>query len=739
MDEWPQKDLYHIRRYASIYRSAQSERDQQAIFDACGWRWSPLFELDYWNPTLFTVIDSMHSLDLNLLKNHVRELLQINFKHKSGGALREPSTTRIKRVTSNKDDIRSLKRCQQIIFDNEPHLLYDLLKFHRKILYSFCLDYDIRMDGHKIVVGTRWLLAKTIFLWRYPSLSILQEELLQGIRETEDANCETLDVETSPIPPATGGPSSSQQALPQDDQPNDDSVAAPDGGSTAAPQALPDQVVLHRFAKRLVGLLGEDESDTDPSQRLYSQISARVLAALCDILSLDRTAISLDARAAKKALFSLLMTELRSNAAAPQSLLNHFSDDTDEARPNANAFLGSDVMAAVYDDMARTRLPSWITPAPRDWGTIRRGKLSADNWRIVCCIHLPITLIRLFGASDGHPRALLDNFMDLITAVRIATMRSSSAPHVETYNKYILKYTKSALELFPDYNILPSHHAALHIGAMLARFGPKHAHDSPHYERYINFFHHMNTNNHIGEVEGTFLRTAVRHANLLALLDDSQDMRALVRRMLSRMEGHQREALRGFRLTQALDPFNKDDDSSSQHVLEGADGELTSQETELLADLLRRSPQERNTIVLPNVTFLTAISYKSNVYAIWDSQRYRDSAILYQHEGEEQAGVIQKIFVHQHRSSSGEEKMSRYLLLAEYQHTDRDLDRFRRYGHAGGFTCRGSPQTVRLIPLESVICHVAVTDFAEEGLLHVLPINRTLFSFENFPSVQLQD
>ncbi|RXW15593.1 hypothetical protein EST38_g10261 [Candolleomyces aberdarensis] len=564
----------------------------------------------------------MHSLDLNLLKNHVRELLQINFKHKSGGALQEPSTTRIKR-----------------------------------------------------------------------------DELLQGIRETEDADHETLDVETSPISQAAGGPSSSREALPQDPQPNDDSVAAPDGGSTAVPQAFPNQVVLHRFAKRLVRLLGEDESDTDPSQRLYSQISACVLAALCDVLSLDRTAISLGARAAKKGLFSLSMTELRSNAAAPQSLLNHFSDDTDDVRPDANAFLGSDVMAAVYDDMTRTRLPSWITPVPRDWGTIRRGKLSADNWRIICCVHLPITLIRLFGASDGRPRALLDNFMDLVMAP------SCCSPH-----------WRNAGSLWP-----------------------KHAHDSPHYERYINFFHHMNTNNHIGEVEGTFLRTAIRHANLLALLNDLQDMRALVQRMLSCMEGHQREALRGFRLTQALDPFNKDDDSSSQHVLEGTDGELTSQEMELLADLLRKSLQEQNTIVLANVTFLAAISYKSNVYAIWDSQRYRDSAILYQHEGEEQAGVIQKIFLHQHRLSSGEEKMSRYLLLAEYQHTDRDQDRFRRYGHAGGFTCRGSPQTVQLIPLESVICHVAVTDFAEEGLLHVLPINRTLFSFEDFPSVQLQD
>jgi hypothetical protein len=69
--DWPKKDDRHIRRYATIYRDSASEADQQAVFEACGWRWSALLELDYWNPHLFTVIDSMHSLDLNLLQNHV--------------------------------------------------------------------------------------------------------------------------------------------------------------------------------------------------------------------------------------------------------------------------------------------------------------------------------------------------------------------------------------------------------------------------------------------------------------------------------------------------------------------------------------------------------------------------------------------------------------------------------------------------------------------------------------------
>ncbi|KAJ2932109.1 hypothetical protein H1R20_g4996, partial [Candolleomyces eurysporus] len=205
------------------------------------------------------------------------------------------------------------------------------------------------------------------------------------------------------------------------------------------------------------------------------------------------------------------------------------------------------------------------------------------------------------------------------------------------------------------------------------------------------------------------------------------------------MKGHQREALRGFRLAQALDPFNEDDDPLGHRLLEGTDGELSLQEMELLAELLQRNPSQRNAIILPNVTFLTAISHKTNIYAIWNSQRYRDSAILYQHQGEERAGVIQRIFLHRHRPSFGEEKTSKYLLIAEYQLGDVAQDHFRRYGHAGGFICRGPPQMMRLITLDDVMCHVAVTDFAEEGLTHILPINRTLFSFEDFPTVHSQN
>ncbi|KAJ2931557.1 hypothetical protein H1R20_g5541, partial [Candolleomyces eurysporus] len=476
---WPMKDKRHIRRYAQLYRDAESDDAQAALFEASGWRWSPLFELEYWDPVEFTVIDSMHTFDLNMLQNHVRNLFQVDMKNESGTALRPPRKSRPRRVVDDKRELANLKRCQGLIYENGPHLLYELLEFHRKVLYSFSLDYDIRLPETSVVVGTRWVLAKGIYSWRqqspsnsqelqsfmgrYPDLSPTQEGLIAGDTDNGD-----------------DGKSSSSDT-------EDEKEAAPSSSSSPFKRS-----VIRNRAQRLLSIVSVDHPDSESRDLVYRQTTTQILAHFCDYLQIDRQHIVLTAKAAKMSLFNLLLQELQHDAFKR----DFFGLLTAAEVPDisSNAFLGRDTMDIVWDDMKRTQLPSWINLPPRDWGTARRGKLSADNWRIICCIHLPITLIRLLGDRTDRTKDLLDNFMKLVTAVRIATTRMSSHSQIETYNRIILEYTQGVQQLFPDYQILPSHHAALHLGDVLERFGPKHAHDSPYYERCINFFHRMNTN-----------------------------------------------------------------------------------------------------------------------------------------------------------------------------------------------------------------------------------------------------
>ena len=149
---------------------------------------------------------------------------------------------------------------------------------------------------------------------------------------------------------------------------------------------------------------------------------------------------------------------------------------------------GKEVMEAIWEDMKQTQLPSWIHPAPPNWGTTERGKLSADQWRVIW----------LWSHDVGRRREMLAHFMDLVSTVQIANMRVMSQNQIQAYNQCIRRYVARCTKLFPDETLKPNLHAALHLGDILDLFGPVHAISAPFYKCYINFFHRININNKIG-------------------------------------------------------------------------------------------------------------------------------------------------------------------------------------------------------------------------------------------------
>jgi hypothetical protein len=152
-------------------------------------------------------------------------------------------------------------------------------------------------------------------------------------------------------------------------------------------------------------------------------------------------------------------------------------------------------MEAIWEDMALTELLSWVLNTPSNWGTATRGKLSANNWRVICTIHLPITLIRLWGGDDQSDsrKAMLENFMDLAHVVQFANLRSISQKEIEQYEYYIFRYMTSFKSLYKLAKVKPIHHAALHYGDILRGFGPAHTHSAAFYEWHI---HSMQSKSH---------------------------------------------------------------------------------------------------------------------------------------------------------------------------------------------------------------------------------------------------
>ncbi|KAJ3501861.1 hypothetical protein NLJ89_g9152 [Agrocybe chaxingu] len=357
--EWPMKDLGHVRHYATLWRDAPTEKVQEMIFDACGVKWTPLLDLPYWNPILYAVVNSMHALDLNLLQNHCRNLFQIN-PDKSGNvdAPIAPVATTDKRITT-KQHLNALKKCLKAIADKTGTiLLNELLLFPRRVLYTICVDNDIVGANHTSVVGIKWVLANNIVLWKQ--------------------NFPARRLRAYPLPGI--GPD-------DDDMDDLDELAS-------APNTLPlkpgvDIVLAARVIRHVIDM---DDRATSRS-KAYSQGSAATFSYILDLLGLDHGAIEKTQRQSKRLLFDLLTSSIDDDFELFEELQSYVQDSV----PNTNrAILDRELMRLVWDDMTRTQLPTWITPAPRNWGTMQHGKLSADNWRI---FRLP--------AADNTPNTYL--------------------------------------------------------------------------------------------------------------------------------------------------------------------------------------------------------------------------------------------------------------------------------------------------------------------------------------------
>lgn len=156
-------------------------------------------------------------------------------------------------------------------------------------------------------------------------------------------------------------------------------------------------------------------------------------------------------------------------------------------------------MQAIWADMAQTVLPSWVGAAPKNWGTAKRGKLSADHWRTIFTIHLPITLIWIWMHETGRKKELLFNITYLVMSIRAANHKETNVDVSRTYDFYISKYITGVATLFRENSIHPLQHSAFHIGKNLRDFGPGHSRGAQFYERYIHYLQSLNLNMKFGE------------------------------------------------------------------------------------------------------------------------------------------------------------------------------------------------------------------------------------------------
>ena len=167
----------------------------------------------------------------------------------------------------------------------------------------------------------------------------------------------------------------------------------------------------------------------------------------------------------------------------------------------SGAILTAQEIAKIRSDIENMNTPSWLTSVPMNLGEPSHGKLKADQWRTLGTTYLPVSLIQLWDQLvDGNDKRsqqckkLLEVTLSLISAVIIASSRTTSREKADLYLHHMQNYLKGLRELFPQYQFLPNQHMALHLAEYLKLYGPVHSWWTFPFERLIGMLQRIPNN-----------------------------------------------------------------------------------------------------------------------------------------------------------------------------------------------------------------------------------------------------
>ncbi|KAH7908121.1 hypothetical protein BJ138DRAFT_1013395 [Hygrophoropsis aurantiaca] len=414
--------------------------------------------------------------------------------------------------------------------------------------------------------------------------------------------------------------------------------------------------------------------------------------------------------------------------------------------------LGKEVMEEVWSDMSKTLTPSWMGRAPRNLGSPGHGKLKADQWRTAATVNLVITLIRLWGGPDAteNQKAILENFIALVIAVRWSTMRSTSDDHIEIVESYFSYYLTSFVKLFGKALLRPTHHFSQHLPHCIKLFGPAHGWWAFPFERYNGIIQRKNTNNKIvGELELTFAKTFCRGGNLKALLAREAGLPQVLEDLKPIVQQYFHSDFRGTLLSDLL-ALGAQESRTEEPSMNNAP--LTNLPDDLYGQLLSRI----NADSAPQV-FYPHDSYSPYGFSLNPSVQYRDniridgvnfrasscakgdSFIIFRACGLDtfKAGRIAKIFLHGRPDINGNLLVEFFLVVEEFRELTAQESAFDPYRQFPLIEARiFHDQTSRaVIRASDVISHCATCPYRNETLPGeyrvVLSLNRVcrLYNF----------
>ena len=164
------------------------------------------------------------------------------------------------------------------------------------------------------------------------------------------------------------------------------------------------------------------------------------------------------------------------------------------------------VIQHLQNILEKTIVPSWISKPPAKFGEASAGSLTADEWRTMALVYLPLALVPLWGQGSQRPspdiaekyQHVLNHTMDLLAAVHLAGLHVVTPNRVAAYQEHMTNYVHNLPKLHPTIGLRPNYHMALHIPHFLQLFGPVKSWWCFPFERLVGILQRLPTNHKFG-------------------------------------------------------------------------------------------------------------------------------------------------------------------------------------------------------------------------------------------------
>jgi Transposase family tnp2 len=144
-DTWKPRTCSDHLDAAKMWRDAESWTQRATAAETNGVRWSELLRLPYWDPTRYTVIDSMHSFFLRLFLHHCRNIWGMNATMEDGDGIS---------VDKYQTDEAEMRTAYRVL---EAATKTGLKELRPAVLRQLCQELDLDFRGRKGLLINRLL------------------------------------------------------------------------------------------------------------------------------------------------------------------------------------------------------------------------------------------------------------------------------------------------------------------------------------------------------------------------------------------------------------------------------------------------------------------------------------------------------------------------------------------------------------------------------------------------------